>query len=51
MGSDGTEDIIGELKIREYSELTLARMLDVYNFAIRDIKLPICGKYISLCIL
>ena len=43
-----TEDIRGKLKMRECPELTLARILDMYNFAIRDVKLPICERCISL---
>jgi len=44
-----TENIRGELKMREYPELTLARILNMYNYnlAIRDGSLPICRRWIT----
>ena len=44
-----TENIREELKMRGYPELTLARILDMYNynFAIRDGSLPIRRRWIT----
>jgi len=43
-----TENVRGELKMREHPELTLARILDMYNFAVRDGNLPICRRCTGL---